>query len=392
MKFKAMNDVLQHLDGDYNRRILADMIGIPSIIGNESKLANYIHRELTSIGIENQMVEIEPGRPNVYARIPGSRPGKRLHFNGHMDTVPVCEGWTLDPFTPTILGNRMVGLGASDMKAGLACIINMLRAFKLSGADFAGEISLSAVIDEEAYSKGTRAAMATDFAGCDAVVIAEAYSADETHAIPLGITGKILYEITVKGKAAHGFFPDKGINAIEESARILSALDRLNMRTHPNFGKGSLCTLKIEGGYQIYTVVVPDRCRFEINRMLVPGETSQMALQDMHELVRSLDLKAEVEIKLKPPVYESFIMQRNEPILQILDEVYPLVTGKKPHYAYTSVITDANVITGEHGIPCLHLGPPMGNIHQPDEYVLVDWLEPVSRMYAMIAERFLSEA
>jgi len=392
VKFKAMNDVLQHLDDDYNRRILADMIGIPSIVGNESKLAEYIHCELTNIGIENQMVEIEPGRPNVYARMPGSRPGKRLHFNGHMDTVPVCEGWTMDPFTPTILGNRMVGLGASDMKAGLACIINMLRSFKLSGADFAGEVSLSAVIDEEAYSKGTRAAMETDFAGCDAVVIAEGYSGEENHAIPLGITGKVLYEIIVKGKAAHGFFPDKGINAIEESARILSALDRLNMRTHPNFGKGSLCTLKIEGGYQIYTVVVPDRCCFEINRMLVPGESSQTALQGMHKLVQSLGLKAEVEIKLKPPVYESFIMERNEPILQILDEVYPLVSGDKPHYAYTSVITDANVITGEHGIPCLHLGPPMGNIHQPDEYVLLDWLEPVSRMYAMIAERFLSEA
>ncbi|MEL7656717.1 MAG: peptidase dimerization domain-containing protein, partial [Bacillota bacterium] len=193
--------------------------------------------------------------------------------------------------------------------------------------DFAGEISFSAVVDEEAYSQGSRAVAKTDFAQCDAVVIAELFPADAQRPTPLGITGKVLYDITVKGRAAHGFLPHEGINAVEDAARIIAALDRLNLYDHPEYGKGNLCTLKIEGGYQIYTVVVPDRCRVEVNRLLVPGETSQSALQDMRHLVSSLNLASEVEVTLKAPVYESYVMDRDEPILQALDEVYPLVMG-----------------------------------------------------------------
>ena len=62
--------------------------------------------------------------------------------------------------------------------------------------------------------------------------------------------------------------------------------------------------------------------------------------------------------------------------------------GVEPAYAYSAGITDANVF-GEHGIPCLHLGPARGNVHQPDEYVDLDWLERLPRMYALIAARFL---
>ena len=391
MSPSLLKSVLFHLDPVYTQKILADMVSIRSIIGEEKKLAEYIYTELKKIGIEASIQEVEPGRPNVYARIKGKRPGKRLHLNGHMDTVPVCEGWSKDPFDPLIIDNRMYGLGSCDMKAGLACLLNVLRAFQKSGNDFGGELSFSAVVDEEAYSKGTLAALETDFAGCDAVLIPEAYPATRTTPTPLGITGKVLYNITVKGHASHAFLPHEGINAVEEAAKIIAALDRLNLREHPDFGRGNYSTIKIEGGYQIYSVVVPDRCRFEVNRMLVPGETSQMALEDMRKLVNSLDLRSEVDIELKPPVYESFKLERQQEIVQIFDEVYSEVMGRAPQYAYTSVITDASVFAGKANIPTLHLGPPMNNIHQPDEFVELNWLEPISRMYAMMAYRFLSD-
>ena len=71
-----------------------------------------------------------------------------------------------------------------------------------------------------------RDVMKTDFANVDAIVLAEPYPGDEVKPIPLGITGKILYDISVKGKAAHGFRPHLGINAIEELGKgRLSLLD-----------------------------------------------------------------------------------------------------------------------------------------------------------------------
>jgi acetylornithine deacetylase/succinyl-diaminopimelate desuccinylase-like protein len=66
--------------------------------------------------------------------------------------------------------------------------------------------------------------------------------------------------------------------------------------------------------------------------------------------------------------------------------------GFEPVYAYGPGITDANVFAGEGGIPCLHLGPERGNVHQPNEYVGIESLASVSRMYALIAARFLGDS
>ena len=395
-----VENLLSKLDTVYTLRLLEEMISINSIVGNEGNLAEYLHGELEALGIachQNgrsqklmvcEMEEVEPGRPNVYARMAGDGPGRRLNFNGHTDTVPVCEGWETDPFSPVTREGRLYGLGACDMKAGIACIMNVLRAFVESGHAFEGELSFSGVIDEEAYGKGAKAMLGTDLAECDAIILAEPYCGDESKPMPLGITGKVLYDVTVKGHAAHGFRPHLGINAVEEASRIIASLDQLQMRDHPDFGAGNYSTLKIEGGYQVYSVVVPDRCRFEVNRLLVPGETIAIAMKDMEELVKSLHLKAEVDVGVKPPQYEPFIVGRDEPIIEVFHEVYREVMGVEPVYEYSRGITDANVF-GERNIPCIHLGPKRGNVHQPNEYVSLEWLEPISRMYALIAAQFL---
>ena len=158
--------------------------------------------------------------------------------------------------------------------------------------------------------------------------------------------------------------PRLGINAVEEAANILAHLDQLNFLEHPNFGIGNYCTLKIEGGYKVYSVVVPDLCRFEINRLLVPGETVDSAISDLEQLIGNLNLTADVEVKTKPPRYEAYMMSKDSPIIQVFDAVYQEVMGKEPVYTYSSGITDANVFAGEGNIPCLHLGPQRGGAHQ----------------------------
>ncbi len=382
-------DLLSRLDEKYALRRLEEMISINSIVGREGELAEYLRGELEALGLKCEVEEVEPGRANVYARLEGEEPGRRLNFNGHTDTVPVVEGWDTDPFTPVDRDGRVYGLGACDMKGGIACTLDMIRAFVESGHPFEGELSFSGVIDEEAYGKGAKAMLKTDYANVDAIVLAEPYPGDETKPIPLGITGKILYDVHVKGKAAHGFRPSLGINAIEDAAQILASLEGLEFSEHPDFGTGNYCTLKIEGGYEVYSVVVPAGCCFEVNRLLVPGETVQTAIEDMERLIGSLGLESEVEVGTKPPRYEAYVMGKDEEIIQVFDLVYREVMGVEPVYEYAYGITDANIFAGEGGIPCLHLGPQRGGAHQSNEYVLLDWLLPVSKMYALIAARFL---
>jgi acetylornithine deacetylase/succinyl-diaminopimelate desuccinylase-like protein len=81
-------------------------------------------------------------------------------------------------------------------------------------------------------------------------------------------------------------------------------------------------------------------------------------------------------------------MRREEPIVKVFHKVYREVMGRDPAYAHSAGITDANVFS-ERGIPCVHLGPARGNVHQPDEYADLAWLERLPRMYALIAARFL---
>ncbi len=376
------------MDHGYTLTKLEEMIKIPSIVGEEKELAHYLLDELDGLGLKTELHEVQPGRPNIYAKFEGSRPGKRLDFNGHTDTVPVVPGWTHDPFTPVKEDGKIYGLGSNDMKGGIASILSMMKAFVDSGHDFKGQLSFSGVIDEEAYGEGAKAMLKTDWGKVDGMVLAEPMSATKESPTPLGITGKVLYDIYVKGKAAHGFHPQAGINAVEQAGIILANLPKLKIKKSKGF-KGNYSTLKIEGGYTVYSVVVPAEARFEVNRLTVPGETVESVIEDMKELVASLNLEAEVEVKTKPPFYASYVMEKTEPIVKLFDSVYRKVHGVEPHYEYSSSITDANTFAGEGGIPCIHLGPYAGGPHQKDEYTLIDSLPPVTEMFIRMAANFL---
>jgi len=385
-----LDDVLRRLDDVYTIRLSEEMIGIPSVTGEEEALALYIKDKLESYGMKTMLEYVEPGRPNVYGVLSSSKPGKKLNYNAHTDTVPVGDDWRTDPFKAVTKDGRMYGRGACDMKTGIACSLNMIRAIADSGTQFRGDLSFSGVIDQEATDKGAWRMMEDPtWRSLDGVVLTYSYCGDETKPIPLGLTGKVLYDVKVKGRAAHGFRPHLGVNAVEDAARIIANLDRLSLKEHPQFGKGTVCTLKTEGGYKTYSVVVPESARFEVNRLLVPGESVDYALSDMRRLVDSLGLKSEVDISIKPPRYEPYIASKDEPLMSTLHKVYKEVMGREPLYEYAYGITNANIFQGEQGIESVHIGPQRGDPHSANEYVKLEWLPPVSEMYARIALKYL---
>lgn len=386
-----MNKVKEFLDESYCLNLLKEMIAIPSIVGEEKELAHYLYSELEDLGLETRLQEVEEGRYNVIASRAFSNDGYTLMLNGHMDTVPVCDGWSMDPFEPIIKENRLYGLGSADMKGGIACALGSIKAILEANKPLRGRIIFTGVVGEEAYSKGAKALLETECADIDAVIIGEPHIGRDGGAIPMGITGKILYNVKVKGRSAHGFRPKEGVNAIEEAAKIITNLDKLRLGEHPRF-KANYCTLKVEGGYEVYSVMVPDKCRIEINRMLVPGENAKSAIKDMENLINALDLDAEVEVSTKPPFYKSFEMDPKEPFIKLFNQSYKQVFGVEPEYAYSTSITDGNVFTGEGKIPSIHLGPGGEGIHQPDECVHIDDLKPVMETYALTVEKFLGRS
>ncbi len=385
-----LEEIIKKLDNSYTIQLTKEMINIPSVTGEEETLGLYIKGKLESYGMDTELQYVANKRPNVYGIMQGEKPGRRINYSAHTDTVPVGDDWETDPFEAKVINGKLYGRGACDMKSGIACTLNMLRAIADSGASFDGELSFSGVIDQEATDIGAWAMMEDEkWMTLDGVVLTYSYCGNETKPIPLGLTGKILYDVNVKGKAAHGFRPHLGINAVEDAARIIANLDKLDLKTHQEFGKGTVCTLKTEGGYRKYSVIVPESARFEVNRLLVPGESVGYALDDMERLVRSLDLDSEITVGIKPPRYEPYIASKEEPLMTILDGVYKEVMDMSPLYEHAFGITNANIFQGEHGIQCIHLGPERGNAHGPNEHVKLEWLSPISEMYARIAFKFL---
>ncbi|NKB68091.1 MAG: M20/M25/M40 family metallo-hydrolase [Candidatus Latescibacteria bacterium] len=382
------------IDQSYLLETLRTLVAIDSTLPREEALAAYIADQLKAMGVTVDWDEVAPGRPNVCATANLGPIDRFLVFSGHSDTVAPAQGWETDPFALHEEGGRLYGLGVYNMKAGLACA---LAAFKALVEDRSwhgklGRLGLAVTVDQEGHSIGSRALLKTPYGRCDAMLHAEHFYGDSpSDYLPMAATGKILYKIAVKGRAAHAFRPHLGgINAVEEAARIVAALKDLQLRPDPLFGQGTVCTLKIEGGYKEYAIVVPEHCEIIITRLTVPGETEAVAVRDMQDLIDALELESEVAIETPPPSYEPYFLDENTPLLKPFGAAYQQVLGQPPHFAGHRGITDASVFVGEGRIPTVVFGPKGADHHCPGEYVEQATLLPTARVYAETACRYLA--
>lgn len=370
--------------------LAAAMVAIPSVLPGEETLGRFVAEQLRSMGVEPTWQEVAPGRANVFASVTlGPRPAF-VTFTGHLDTVPPALGWEQDPFEPRIEDGRLKGLGALDMKAGLASALEAFRhlveARELHGE--LGRIGFAATVDEEGLGLGARALLGTEIAGSDLLLLTEPFfGASEDDPIPIAMTGKVLYRIRVRGRTTHGFTPERGINAVEDAGRIVAALDRLPIGSHPLIGGGNYSTLKIEGGYREYAVIVPEECEVIVTRLLVPGESRDLAVAQLEELIRALGLESTVTVETPPPFYEPMQLDPDLPVLRHFVESYREVTGRAPVLGGRRGIVDGNIYVAERGIPTIVFGPAGAGLHEAGEYVEVNTLEPVTRVLVETARR-----
>jgi len=134
--------------------LLADMVKIPSVCGDEGRVASFIADRLRENGLPAEMLEVKPGRPDVISRVDTGRKGPRLMFNGHMDTVAAGTGWKHAPFGAEIEKGKMYGRGTDDMKSGLAAMMSAMAECKAEGSINKGAIIMAAVVDEESIDFG----------------------------------------------------------------------------------------------------------------------------------------------------------------------------------------------------------------------------------------------
>jgi succinyl-diaminopimelate desuccinylase len=355
----------------------AELVAIRSYPGQEGPVQRHVAGWLEANGLEPEFQPTEGDRPNVIARIENDS-GPTLLLNGHVDTVLAVEGWSSDPWTPRREGDRLYGLGVADMKSGVAAAMLATRALAQNRERWHGSVVFSSVVDEEAYSIGARALIASGIQADYCVVTESSWDRPA-----LGSVGKTLVRIDVTGKAAHASWPWEGINAATEAARLVARLDEIPLLEHPRL-RGSRCVLSFTSGNDQYVITVPEKARVILNRMIVAGESSASVLAEVQTLIDDLASPAQFELTIDPPYYPPWETATDHPLALALARAYQAEAGHAPDWGYSG-FGDMNLFSEEAGITTVMIGPRGDNFHQADEWVDVPSISATSRLLVRMA-------
>jgi acetylornithine deacetylase len=352
-------------------KLLRDLIAIDSInpglvpgAAGESEIAAEVAARLRSCGMDVEVAEVAPGRPNVVGLLEGRAAGPTLMFCGHIDTVGVER---MDaPFDAVERQGRIYGRGSADMKGGVAAMIEAARLLSEAGGLKAGRLIVAAVVDEEYESIGAEALVKSWKA--DAAIVTEPTDLE----VAIGHKGFSWVEIITEGRAAHGSRPSEGRDAIIRMGRVLSHLEGLNRRLqsrppHPMLGNPSLHGSLIEGGREMSTY--PDRCVLKMERRTLLGEPQMVALEEVEEILAALEredpeFQARARLLFSRPPYET---PAGHDLPQLLESAISH-TGHHTRRAGMTYWTDAAIL-GQAGIPSVIFGPGGAGYHGLEEYV-----------------------
>ena len=365
--------------------LVADLVRIESVNpdldptgSGEAEIARFIANWLSAAGLAVRQQETAPGRPNVIGIRHGTGGGRSLMLNAHMDTVSL--GGMADGLEPRIEGNRLYGRGAYDMKGSLAAIMLALK--DLGDEPLAGDVIVTAVTDEEYASIGTQAILA-EYAA-DACIVTEPSHLELT----LAHKGFVWAEIETHGAAAHGSRADLGVDAIAKMGPILTSVGELDRRLrssdgHPLLATGSLHASLIEGGTELSTY--PDRCRVQIERRTVPGETDELVEQQLITLIAEAGEAGTDGAQLTIGITrQPFEISPDSEFVTVAQSVIANHLGQPAEISGGSGWMDS-ALTCAAGIPTIVFGPTGDGAHADIEWADLKSVQSCREIYAGIA-------
>ncbi|MBA3691060.1 MAG: M20 family metallopeptidase [Actinobacteria bacterium] len=357
----------------------------PSDTFEVGKMAEELLRAIP--GVEVERIEPAPRIVSLIARIKGKGPGRRLIFNGHLDTVGV-EGMTMLPFGGRLEGGRVFGRGACDMKGPIAAALAAGSAIHRAGVQLGGSLHYHLAADEEVGGvHGTKVMWERGMIDQDACIVGEPTE------LQLGLAerGGAWFTVVTSGTAAHGSQPDRGVNAITSMARfVLRANEVLPDRRHPLVGPPTVNVALIEGGHA--PNAVPDRCVADVDRRVIPGETFEEIEAGFTDLMARL--RAEhPEVRIEASCREWTLPAEapaDSAIAKLCRAAVQQDRGARPADVGFTGITDARFYINDASIPTVILGPgSLAQAHTAGEFVEVDDLVAAARIYAGVFVRFL---
>jgi acetylornithine deacetylase len=375
-------------------QLLRDLVTLPSVnpmgrsvpeeVAYEHRVTAYLEDYFQARGVRCERQSVAPLRDNLvaYSDLPGAR--RTWVLEVHQDTVPT-DHMTIEPFAAGIADGRLYGRGACDIKGGMAAMVAAFTRLVREKPAGAANVILACTVDEEFTFRGVKRLVQNGLTAAGAIV-AEPTQLQIVHAHK----GVARLHLTAHGRSCHSSTPEQGVNAIYRMGRLLVALEQYaerlrTSRTDPLLGPPTLSVGLIEGGTSVNTV--PERCRIEIDRRLIPGEDTQEVSEELNRFLRGeagIDFPYTCDVPWMSMAALS--PQGSGELVQRLGQAIDSVRGAHEVLA-VPYGTDASTLAAA-GVPAVVFGPgDIARAHTCDEWVPLDEVEQASE----ILYRFLRE-
>ena len=370
-------------------QLLAELVRRPSVnpMGRtdldpdtlfESRVVAFLEHELRNIGCEFRRQHVADGRDNLVATYDPPHPAPfHVLFEAHTDTVPV-DGMIVEPFAAKVEGGRLYGRGACDVKAGVAVMLTALARLVKEKPAGSAKVTVAFAVDEENGGLGISELMRSGFRA-DCAIVAEPTLLNIVNAHK----GVARWHLETTGRACHSSRPDDGVSAVYRMAKLLTGVqayaDVLKARpAHPVLGGRTASVGRVTGGVSPNTV--PDFCRADVDRRLVPGETFESATADLDAFLRAL-----------PGVDFPFALKQASPGCTPLDPTQSVELTERFGRTIDSVVgthavhpvpfgTDASRVAAG-GVPAVVFGPgDIAQAHTKDGWIDLAQLEPAAEI------------
>ena len=368
---------------------LADLVRLPSVnpmgrtdlppdVLYEPRVTAYLEGRVRDLGCEFRRQTVAPGRDNLvaYYRPPTPAPFTVL-FECHQDTVPV-DAMTVDPFGATVNGGRLYGRGACDVKAGAAVMLAAFARLVKEKPAGSANVILAYTVDEEHTFLGVQHLMNSGVKA-DFAVVAEPTLLNIVNAHK----GVARFHLETTGRACHSSRPEEGVSAVYRMARLLLGVEAYaatlqGLPAHAVLGSRTISVGRVTGGVSPNTV--PDFCRADVDRRLLPGETFETATADLEAFLRAQPgVDFPFTISQASPGCTPLAPEPSVELVKRFGATIDSVVGK--HTVHPVPFgTDASRIAVT-GVPAVVFGPgDIAQAHTKDEWIDLAQLEPAAEI------------
>lgn len=351
---------------------------LPPEIIHESRVTAFLEEQLRALGIEPQRQTVFPGRDNISATYTPPSPAPfHVLFEAHQDTVPI-DGMIVEPFGAKIEGGKLYGRGACDVKAGVAVMFEAFARLVHEKPAGSAKVTVAFTVDEEHGGRGISAFMKSGFTA-DCAIVAEPTLLNIVNAHK----GVARWLLETAGRACHSSRPDQGVNAVYRMARLIREIEDYAKKLQelppdPVLGPRTISVGSVRGGVSPNTV--PDFCRAEVDRRLLPGETFDTATADLEAYLRTLpELDFPFTLTQASPGCTPLDPAQSVDLVKRFGAVIDSVVGK--HTVHPVPFgTDASRVAIA-GVPAVVFGPgDIAQAHTKDEWIDLAQLEPAAEI------------